>query len=260
MHYKGSLILAYASVSLLASAAPQSDVAATGAVAKSTMTMTKVATATAGEAGPAAATGGAGSNVAGAASGYDTSGAAAGVGAGAGAGGAPGAGVGSSSGGSDDSMAPTGSGSGAGVGGGPSEGKGFPGGGDWENPAGKGPDSKKGPFWGKLAGSNGHPHQPVARGWSDWFGGAAGKEQAGEKRPEAMGMREGTGAAGHGQGRVLRARSDIVTGGPSWAHVRDGAIGSVKVARSIPMGGQGHGGMSYAGERQDGSRRTGYGQ
>lgn len=252
MQYKGSLILACASITLLASAAPQSDVAVTGAAAKSTMTMTKVATATVGGAGPAAATGGA--EAAGAvgaigASGYDTSGAGAGVGAGAG----------SSSGGADDSMPPTGSGSGAGVGGGLSDGKGFPGGGDWENSAGKGPDSEKGPFWGKLAGSNGHPHQPVARGWSDWFGGAAGKEQAGEKRPEGMGMRESTGVAGHGQGRMLRVRGDIVTGGPSWAHVRDGAIGSVKVARSIPMGGQGHGGMSYAGERQGGSRRAGYG-
>lgn len=304
MHYKASLILVCASLTVLASAAPQSNAAGSGAVAKSTMTQTMVATATIGGVDPSEATGsvggsggmtggagasddvgvadgvagtgagaGAGTSAAGAGS-YDTTGAGtnAGVGAGtgstgagAGAAGVAGAGTGGSAvGGAGSGMPPSGSGAGAGIGdgmggmsgsgSGPPNGKGSPGGEDWEKYfSGKGPSGDKAAFWTKFAGSNGHPHQPVARGWSGWFGGGASKDQGGDRGGE------GAGAGDHVEGHLLHARGNILNGGPSWSHVRSGEVARVNFARSMPMGGQGQG-RQYQREGQGGSQWGGYGQ
>lgn len=111
-------------------------------------------------------------------------------------------------------------------------------------------------FWSKFSAGTGHPYQPVARGWSSWFGGGANKGQ----EPDMRGRDKQQHA------RAMLARDVFINGGPSWNDVRSGDVGTVKVvARGVAKDGMGwatdlRGPMGYDGRRQDGKHWGGHGQ
>lgn len=229
MQYKNTFFLVYASLTLLVGAIPQNDAEATGTVIKSTKTETRVATAAIEEVDPAAGTGAADTGEDAGASGSVADESAGGSVAAAGDAAGDLAGdvnPTSNLGGSDTAASDVSSGGPAG--GGAGDHKGEPGGSDGKNCdrfGRKRPGGEKDQIWSKFAAGEGHPHQPVARGWSGWFSGESKKDPAAKRIARADGQHD----------RMARdiPRDNIANSGPSWNHVRHGGIQNVKVRKDL---------------------------